>query len=80
MTISIRQAIADEISKQDAYMRGVTSHPQPSDICSVEFRQGCTVIEVKVMPKGSQYPDFYTIDSAPILTALLQRAIDEEPS
>jgi hypothetical protein len=74
VAITIRRAIAEAIAAKD----GFYGYPHTDGIVSVEFRRGCAEIEVEYRLAGHEYPDTATIDAAPILTALLQQAIDDE--
>ena len=78
--ISFRRAIADAIF--DASERN-GCYPNDEDIVSVEFRKFCTEIDVTYNLSendrwGDGTTDQVTIDAAPVLTALLQKVIDEE--
>lgn len=72
---SIRRALAEAIAAREGYY----GHPHPAQIKSVEFRRGCAEIEVEYqLTDVDALPDYATIDAAPVLSALLQKLIDEE--
>lgn len=77
---SIRRAIADAVNEtDDSYWYRV----KPGDIESVEFRKGCSEIDVTFsLPEDRQYggSDFgsATIDAAPVLSQLLTWAMHTE--
>jgi len=67
----IRQAIAAAVGEVNGW-----DYPTPDDIRSVEFRTGGAEIEVSyVQNDDSRYA---TIASAPVLSAILTKMIDQE--
>ena len=76
--ISIRSAIADGLYSRDQFR-----YTSAKDIVSVEFRRGCAEIEVTYevderYDGDSRTTDIATIDAAPVLTAMLQKMVDED--
>lgn len=83
--ISIRRAIADALYSDALYSRDQFRFTSAGNVISVEFRRGCAEIEV-TYETGERYDgdsrttDIATVDAAPVLTAMLQKLVDEEES